>query len=61
MKPREIAALLFSVGGLVGLVSVAIIQTVQVGNPQPEVLMGLVAVTAAASQWLFRNGNGKPK
>ena len=61
MKLREVAALIFSVAGMIGLVSVALIQTVQVGSPQTEVLLALTAVTAAASQWLFRNGNGKMK
>ena len=61
MKPKEIAALLFSGVGVSGLVVIMIIETVQMGAPQNELVIALVAIGSAASQWLFRNGNGVKK
>ena len=57
MKMRELAALIVAVLGMIGLVAVALIQTAHNGQPQGEVLVGLIAVTTASAQWVFRNGS----
>jgi len=35
-----------------------LVQTLQEGRPQGELIIALTAIVSSAAHWVFRNGNG---
>lgn len=58
MRVKDLAALGVALIGMLTLGSLMLVQTLQEGRPQGELIIALTAIVSSAAHWVFRNGNG---